>query len=500
MIKRGIRRAFRPDFRRSPADPAADTCVQTPGHGPQGLLPEPALINPRSSRFQRHPRLTLLAALMLGLSLARPLQARCVDEGLPEAQPRAEPAPPLPAEPRRALAELVQEALQRSHAVGAARLLAEAADDDTDEARAAKSIQASLGGGLGPGGTRSAGVTETAALQFRANVTVSQLLYDGGRSERLVDWRAQLAESARYGSLSQQEQLALTAVALQIERSRNRMTAQVWRSHVRKMSCLVEALDGIVRTDRGRASELVQAKKTLQQAELSLSQTQSTVRQIEVRLRRLVGDGLPGTEGLSTIFVGVPELPQLVADAERSPDIAQLDAQASAARRYAEAVAAGGSPQLSWNLSGGAAAGTGGTAGPTRSGTYAVGVAVSIPLLSPGLAPATDAARKRAEAARLQRAEALESRRFRVAEVHEQALAAEDRAHRVAEVLKNSEQVRSFTLQQWQQLGKRSLFDVMSAETDHYNMRVAYVNALHDVQQLNANLLSLGRGVIEWLK
>ena len=44
------------------------------------------------------------------------------------------------------------------------------------------------------------------------------------------------------------------------------------------------------------------------------------------------------------------------------------------------------------------------------------------------------------------------------------------------------------------------LFDVIAAESDHFNMRVNYVNALHDTQQLNANLLSLGRGVIDWLR
>jgi outer membrane protein, adhesin transport system len=433
----------------------------------------------------------LCAALAVA---AAPALARCVDEDAPETPATDLAAATRPVEPRGALAGLVKDALQRSHGVGAARLLAEAAVQDIDEARAAQAVQASVGGGIGPGGSRTAGVTENAALQLRATLNISQLLYDGGRSERMVDWRTQLAESARYGQLTQEEQLALTAVALQLERSRQRMTAQVWRHHVRKTGCLVEALETIVRTDRGRASELVQAKKTLQQAELTLAQTQSTARQIEVRLRRLVGDGLPPTEGLGTVFNGVPELPQLVADAEGSAEIAQLDAQA---------VAAGGKPQLSWNIGGSAAAGTGGgsgNGGPTKSGTYSVGLSVNIPLVSPGLAPASDAARKRAEAARLQRAEALESRRFRVAEVHEQALAAQDRAQRVAEVLKNSEQVRSFTLQQWQQLGKRSLFDVMAAEADHYAMRVAYVNALHDVQQLNANLLSLGRGVIEWLR
>ena len=446
------------------------------------------------------PRLARRLLAVVWLCAALPALARCVDEDVPEPPAAAGAPPPTPADPRATLAALVRDALERSHAVGAAKLLAEAALQDIQEARSAQAVQASVGGGVGPGGARSAGVTETSALQLRATVNVSQLLYDGGRTDRLTDWRTQLAESARFGQLSQQEQLALTAVALSIERSRYRMTVQVYRNHVRKMGCLVEALDTITRTDRGRASELVQAKKSMQQAELSLTQTQSAVRQVEVRLRRLVGDGLPGTEGLSSIFIGVPDLPQLVADAERSSEIAQLQSQAAAARRYAEVVESGGKPQVSWIVSGSTAAGGGGNVGPTHSGSYSVGLTVSVPLLNPGLAPASDAARKRAQAAVLQRAEALESRRFRVAEVHEQALASLDRAKRVADVLRDSEQVRNFTLQQWQQLGRRSLFDVMAAESEHYNLRVAYVNALHDVQQLNANLLSLGRGVIDWLR
>jgi outer membrane protein TolC len=442
----------------------------------------------------------VLAAPLLCAVLAWPATARCVDEQAPE-EPATEPAAAAaPADPRGTLAALVHEALGRSNAVGAARLLAEAATQDIEETRAAQAVQASVSAGFGPGGSRSAGVSETAAAQLRASINMSQLLYDGGRTDRMVDWRTQVAESARYGHLSQQEQLALTTVALALERSRNRMTAQVYVGHVRKMGCLVEALETIVRTDRGRASELIQARKSLQQAELSLVQTQSAVRQVEVRLRRLVGDGLPGAEGLSSVFAGVPELTQLVADAERSNEISQLESQAKAARRYAEAVEAGTKPQVSWNVAGNAAAGGGGSVGATRSGSYSVGLMVSIPLLNPGAAPATDAARKRAQAAVLQRAEALESRRFRIAEVHEQTVASLDRAKRVAEVLRDSEQVRNFTLQQWQQLGKRSLFDVMAAESDHYNLRVAYVNALHDVQQLNATLLSLGRGVTEWLR
>ena len=438
-----------------------------------------------------------LAALCLGLAV--PAAARCVDEDRVEPGAPAATIPAPAADPRVTLQMLVRDALERSQAVGASKLLAEAALSDVEEARAAGAVQASVTAGAGPGGARQQGFSETSAAQLRGSVNVSKLFFDGGRTDRLTDWRTQLAESAHFGFLSQREQIALTAVTVALERSRLRMQTQVYRQNVRKMACLVEALDTIVRADKGRASELVQARKSQQQAELSLSQSQATARQVDVRLRRLVGDGLPAVEGMSTLFSGVPELDQLVADVERSAEMAQLDAQVAASGRFAAAVAAGGKPQVSITANGGGAAGVGGSGGSTRSGSFSVGLQLNMPLYNPALGPATEAARMRARAATLQRAEELESRRCRVAEVHEQALAAQDRVKRLSAVLRESEQVRNFTLQQWQQLGRRSLFDVMGAENEHFNLRVAYVNALHDVQQLNANLLSLGRGVSAWL-
>ena len=403
-------------------------------------------------------------------------------------------------DPRGNLQSLVREAIARSHQVGAARTLADAAEDDIRETRASKGLQASIGGGLGPGGSQSLAGTETSALQVRGSVSVGQLLYDGGRVDRLVDWRTQMAESARHGQLSTQEQVALSTVSLALDRGRYRQHTVVYGQYVKKMACLVESLQTIVRADRGRASELVQAQKSLQQAEISLAGAQAQLRQTEVRLRRLVGDGLPGTEGLDTLLLAVDPLPQLVNEADGSSEIAALTAQAQAMQHYVDAVAAGTSPQIGWSVTGAQSVSRGGSRGNVRNGSYAIGISVNVPLLSPGIAPATDAARKRARAAELSRAEAIETRRFRVAEVHEQALASFDRMRRTADVLRESEQVRNATLQQWQQLGRRSLFDVMAAEADHFNLRVSYINALIDGQQLNANLLSLGRGVNEWLR
>lgn len=444
-----------------------------------------------------------LRASLLGACLAAAAGgafARCVDEEAPTDTIPGAGAEVASVDPRVQLAQLVRDALDRSHAVGASRLLAEAAQDDIEESRAARQLQASLNGGLSTTGEQVGGVRATQALQARAGLSVSQLLYDGGRTDRLTDWRVQLAESARLGSLSQQEQIATTTVSLALERSRYRQHVLIYGQYVRKMSCLVEALETIVKADRGRASELVQARKSLQQAELAKEQSQSQVRQVETRLRRLVGDGLPGSQGLSTLLLTPAPLPDLVADVERAPDVAQLAAQALAQQRLAEASAAQAKPQVSWSFGGGATAGAGGNLGQQKSGQYALGVQVSIPLWAPGVAPASASARKRAEAALLQRDDVLQSRRYRVQEVYEQVQSSFDRARRIGTVLRDSDQLRNFTLQQWQQLGRRSLFDVMGAEAEHYNLRVSHVNAITDGQQLHAILLSLGRGVGEWLK
>lgn len=462
---------------------------------------KPPLSAHRRPTTGRRRAAALLAALagLAGLVALAPARAACLNENLVEsntAAPAAGAAAPAPA-PRENLRQLVQDALLRSHGIGAQRLLAEAALQDVEEARAAAKPQASLTGSVNPG-VSGGNDGSSSQLALRAGVQVGQTLYDGGRTERIVDWRRQQAEAARLGMLSTQEQITLSTAALALERSRYRMQAVIYGQQVRKMGCLVEALESIVASDKGRTSELVQARKQQQMAELQQVQSVSQARQVEAKLRRIVGDGLPGVEGMSTLLLGVPELPEVLASAERSSDIAALDANANALSEIARVVAAGTKPQVSWTVGGNALLAAGG--GNPRNGGLSAGIQVSVPLLNPAIEYSMQAAAKRAEAARLQRAEALEQRRQRVVEVHEQAINAFERLKRVGLVLRDSDRLRGFTLQQWQQLGRRSLFDVIAAESDHYNLRVQYANALHDGQQMNATLWSLGSGLGAWLQ
>jgi adhesin transport system outer membrane protein len=442
-------------------------------------------------------RLTRLFSLWCAAALALPAAAaRCIDEDTPDSPvPGSAAASAVDASaPRVSLQAMVQEAVRRSNAVGASKLLAEAAASDVEEARAASRLQASLSGTAGFTSVAGQNLTTRNGGQAVVSVNVSAPLYDAGRTAELTGWRASLSEAARLGQLTAQDQIAFQTVSLALERSRYRQQARVYGQYSRKMSCLVEALETIVKADKGRASELVQARKTLQQTELAQSQTISQVRQVETRLKRFIGDGMPSSEGMTSLLLDVPPLAEMEAQAERSAEIGQLDAQALALDSYSRAVVAGTKPQVNWLLTGSKAAGGGNPA------SLLAGISFNVPLLNPGADYSISAARKRAEAARLQRADALEARKNRMAEVFEQATSAFDRARQVSEVVRNSDRVRNFTLQQWQQLGRRSLFDVMSAEGDHYNLRVAYVNALHDGQQASALLRSLGLGISAWLE
>lgn len=398
-------------------------------------------------------------------------------------------------DPRGALQSLVDTALSRSKAVGAVRLLTEAARFDLEETRAASLPTASLT--VSANGIRQSigSVTVGRGGQYSATVAAGMPVWDFGRLAKLTEWRKELSEVALQGQRSAEEQLSLNVVSLALDRSRFVLQGQVYTQYVRKMACLVDALEIITKADRGRASELVQAQKSLQQADLALEQTMSALRQTEVRLKRLVGDVLPPSIGMTAVLSVLPDLQQMQSDILLGADVAQSEALVRSQRSFAESVIAGQKPSV--NITGTASALLRSSAPPgeTRTTDIGAGVSVTIPLLQPGAQAQASAAVQRYRATVLQRDEAIEAKRYRLLEMHEVGSSALDRARRIVEILRNSDRVRASTLQQWQQLGRRSLFDVMAAEGDYYSMRVAHVNAMFDAQQVVALIWSMGRGV-----
>jgi len=450
----------------------------------------------------------LLAPLAPNLAQA---QTRCTDDlngnraatsskaakgGALAPRPAGEPSqaePPL--DPLSQLQVIAREASRRSHAVGAARLLAEAARADVEEAQAGYWPTVGVSASFGGGSTEVDGRVTSQGKQAAVNLSVSAPVWDNGRVRQMTDYREKLASVARYGAAITSETVVLEAVTAALERNRYRLQAQVYQQYMRKMSCLVEALEGIVAEDRGRASELIQARKTQAQTELQRDQALAQSRQIEIRLRRLIGDNVLPGDGITIPLASVPEIGEINRQIEMSNEARQLRTQAEAMESYTRAVVAGQRPQLNWNLGR-----SQGTQGGAAVASWQAGVTVSYSLFN-GFsdAAAQQAAMKRAEAARRQLDELLTGKFARTAEMYDTASSAFDRARRYVDVLRDSEKVRNFTFQQWSQLGRRSLFDVMSSESDHFNLRIAYVNALHDGYLASAQLRSLGNGLSQWL-
>jgi outer membrane protein, adhesin transport system len=431
--------------------------------------------------------LALLAALCAPTAQA---QFRCNED---EPAPSRVSGPSLEissTDPRGQLLALIELAQRRSDQLGASTLLAQAAREDWEEARAARLPRVQSEVTAGAAGQQVGGQRQSQG-QAGLNLSVSAPLWDAGRIEANSAWRAQLAEAARQGLFSAEQQIAAQVVSFAMERGRLVLQGQVYRQYMRRMSCLVEALDTVVKADKGRASELIQAQKSQMQAELAMEQTLAGLRSTETKLKRLVGDTLPPSASFSSVLTQVPDLTMLQRAAEQSPDMLQMDAGARAQSRLAASIAAQNKPQLSVGAN--AAATT--TTRSTRAGDWGIGVTLTVPLISPGQDSARTAALKRAGAADLQAQEAMRSRLYQMTELHESAVAALDRARRIVDILRNSDRLRAATLVQWQQMGRRSLFDVMGSESDYYSLRVAHISTLFEAQQAVAVLWSLGPGM-----
>lgn len=458
----------------------------------------------RTSAMQRRLVFILMSFAGIGTSA---MAARC-SEDLAGARPAPQTASKQGAkgagavqgadvqqDPFAQLQLIAREAGRRSSSLGAARLLAEAAEFDLTETKGGLWPQVSLSGGLQSTRTQVDTAPATQSKQASLSLNVSGRLYDGGRLKQLMQYREDLLGAAKFGAGALQEQVVLEAVSAALERSRYKLQAQVYQQYMRKMGCLVEALESIVAEDKGRASELVQVRKTQAQTELQRDLALAQSRQSELKLRKLIGELSVQGEGIATPLTVIPEIGEINRQIEYGNDIQQLRVQAEAMESYAKSVSAGQRPQFNWSLGR-----TELRQGATPVSSWQAGITVSYSLFNGFSDEATSQASiKRAQATRLQLQDLLETRFARTSEVWDIATSAFDRAKRYVDVLRDSERVRNFTFQQWSQIGKRSLFDVMSAESDHFNLRIAYVNALYDGYEASAQLRSMGSGLSAWL-
>ena len=134
----------------------------------------------------------------------------------------------------------------------------------------------------------------------------------------------------------------------------------------------------------------------------------------------------------------------------------------------------------------------------TRAGgktKQAQGKAVSTGAADAGV----QAAIERVTAARMQREARLEERSRQLQVLHDAAQAALLRQQQIGQLLEQSDLLRRATREQWARLGRRSLFDLISAENDHAQLQIARAQAEHEHLMALLQMQAAGAGLRAWL-
>lgn len=245
--------------------------------------------------------------------------------------------------------DAVNTALSISPEVRGAQFNTEAAQANVDEAKGQRWPQVDVG-------TRSKSVQfgggQRGYSDSRPAVTVNvaTTLLDFGRTSNTIKSREELHLAAKENTGAQAENIAWQVSSALIELSKQRQIIVLSQKYVARMNELVEMLDGIVKVDQGRRSELTQARGRFLQAQSSLDTAVSRARDTEIILNRLLGDTTVPLPKASVWNLTPGELDKQLSAIERHPTIRQAQAETASALADAEAARSAAYPTVTWNV------------------------------------------------------------------------------------------------------------------------------------------------------
>ncbi|QTO52602.1 TolC family protein [Burkholderia latens] len=371
----------------------------------------------------------------------------------------------------------------------------QAAQSDVSQAKAARWPQLQLNGrtrsmqfgsnagnGYDPGNSISADLTTT--------------LFDWGRNAKQIASRRELANANQERYIAQMEDSAYQVSTTLAELAKQRNIAALSQQFVDRMTQLVGMLAAIVATDRGRASELTQAEARLLQAQASRDAALAKCRDAELNLHKLVGQQPVPTPATSNWPLKPANLERLMAALDNNPRLQQARAEAAAADMNRDALRASRKPQLNWVVS----ASTGHDVQGRRM-PWQTMLTLSWNAFTGGAATAaTDAAAFRALAGWRQVEQTRLDLEYQVRTADEDARSFGARANQYRALSAESDRVRKAFFDQWYHLGRRTLLDVLIAESDYYNNRVSEVAYRFDGYVATLRGYASAGLLVQWLR
>lgn len=389
----------------------------------------------------------------------------------------------------------VQAAAERSPQVQRAKAEYEAAEADIDEAEGQRWPQVDLGtqskaARFGSGSDNESG--DSSGI----NMNVTTPIYDWGRISKTIDSRKHLSEAASSGIEAELESTAYDVTTTMVELGKQRIIIDISQQFVDRMEELVTMLAGIVAVDKGRASELSQAKARLLQAQAARDMAQTRARDAEINLHKLVGERplmIPRTKEWN---IRLANLDTLLAMVEDHPTIHQAKARTESAELQAQVVRSSSLPQLNWVISKTTADDALG-----REQPWQTSLAVTWGAFRGGSVRASErAALQRAEASRQETEQQRLDLEYRIRTADHDARTLLERAELYRDLTVESERIRLAFYEQWHHLGKRTLLDVLIAENDHYGNQVSEINNRFDGYQAIFRQYAGAGALVGWLR
>ena len=326
-------------------------------------------------------------------------------------------------------------------------------------------------------------------------VSVNTPVIDWGRISHQVDNSLETAKAARYSKEYSREQLAYNTVSELMNMSRYQQSKQVAKNYVGRMKELVNMLSQITQADRGRESELVQAKAKLMSAQASLDNIEHQLSASKIKLVRLLGAEPVLPENLSWQDTIIPAS-VAIGSLDKNPMMLNLQSKVRAAESEAESIKSAALPQVNWVVSKSTAKDSNGN----EAGWY-TGLNVEWEAFSGGSQRAAQmTARAKANVAQQQYEVSYRDLEYQInyqVQVRDSSFLRADDYERLSG---ETDRVRQMFYQQWYHLGKRTLLDVLTAENDHFNNQLSAINNRYDGYISNVNVISSAAMMLTWMR
>ncbi len=390
----------------------------------------------------------------------------------------------------------VRQALNFSPEIRNAQAAFTAAKYDVDEIKGTRWPQVKVGAnspvsnfGSGTRNNNSSDVSDTSG-----SVSVTTTVFDFGKTGSGIQSAEELSKSSLQAVKLTRNQIAYQTIEGLLTLDKFQKDIKVAKAYEKRMSDLVNMLSQITQTDKGRGSELVQARAKLLQAQTNVQQLESSWRDTQIKMTRLLGREAQLPENLawdeSNISSG-----SILASLDNHPQIQRAKAEVQASLHKADAIKSSAYPNINWVVSKSTAKDTYGD-----EQSWYTGINVEWDLFTGGSASASQAAAvQRAQATQMQFETTVLELKYKIRSMIQVRDSAFERAKEYRALSSETDRVRTMFYEQWYYLGKRSLLDVLTAENDHFNNQISAINNEFDGYTANINIMAESAMLLGWL-